>query len=423
MNRSATIGAATVASLLALSGAAPDASDPGTGGVLTLPQIDVSSAPLGIVPLPPNTPEIFTEVFSRYTKIVAPNGKPIHFLIQDAWSDDKVLKARNIMEHILTDYPGSKYGHDKTAVANAMADNRATMTLFNTSSAAREAEQGELGQAATDLFTQSLWENETTAEGDDDYMSHITRDAAYEEVLHLVQGSGIMDALPELQAEISAATDAATARGWGPPNDNPPGWHFEYFAQQFDNYLDLWAVKPQKYEGRDLEPGEVPDGTSHFGQNPANSRATLLGTDPVGYAIEESFFHPYLTYTALLPIDFEGEFSIELDESKAYTKKSQHLRDVTLRGVSNAVLRGNRHANRLTGNAGDNTLSGAGGDDRLDGGDGVDTAEFSGAYTDYAITDTDGMLTVNDTRPEMDGADVLINIEVARFSDRSVELD
>ena len=55
------------------------------------------------VTLPENTTSIFTEVFSKYTKIIAPNRKPIHFLIQDAWSNDKILKARNIMEHFLTD--------------------------------------------------------------------------------------------------------------------------------------------------------------------------------------------------------------------------------------------------------------------------------------------------------------------------------
>ena len=106
---------------------------------VTLPDIDTSGSSNGIVPFPPDTPAVFTEVFSKYTKLIAPNGKPIHFLIQDAWSDDKILKTRNIMQHILTDYPGSEYGDDKSAVANAMADRKATVTMFNTSVAANEA--------------------------------------------------------------------------------------------------------------------------------------------------------------------------------------------------------------------------------------------------------------------------------------------
>ncbi|MEE9602923.1 MAG: hypothetical protein V3V75_06435 [Thermoguttaceae bacterium] len=388
---------------------------------VTLPDIDTSGSPNGIVPFPPDTPAVFTDVFSKYTKLIAPGGKPIHFLIQDAWSDDKIIKTRNIMQHILTDFPGSEYGDDKSAVANAMADRKATMTMFNTSVAANEARQGSFGRGATDLFRQSLWENETTAEGSEDYMNHITRDAAYEEVLHLVQGSGIMPALPEFQAKILAATEAATDRGWGPPNDNPPGWHFEYFAQQFDNYLDLWAVKPKKYEGRDLQPGRIPDGTSHFGQNEANSRATLLKTDPVGYEIETSFFHPYLTYTPLLPPEFQGTFSLEFDESTPYTYKSQHLRSVTLRGDNDARLRGNRHENVLRGNAGDNVLRGGGADDQLHGGGGRDTAIFSGVQADYVITEHDGHLTVADRRLGRDGTDLHTSIEILQFRDQQIE--
>ena len=82
--------------------------DSGDAQVVTLPDIDISDSPIGIVPLPENTPSVFTDVFTKYTKIIAPNGKPIHFLAREDWTDDKLLKARNIMEHFLTDYPGSQ---------------------------------------------------------------------------------------------------------------------------------------------------------------------------------------------------------------------------------------------------------------------------------------------------------------------------
>ena len=193
---------------------------------VTLPDIDTSGSPNGIVLFPPGTPSVFTDTFSKYTKVIAPNGKPIHFIVQDAWSEDQILKARNIMEHILTDYPGSVYGDNKAVVANSMSNKKATMTLFNSSATAREWRR-----RATDLFTQSLWATETTAEGSHDYMNHQTRDAAYEEILHLVQGSGIIPTLKEYQAQIKAAEGAATAGGWGPPNDQPAEWHYEYFAQ------------------------------------------------------------------------------------------------------------------------------------------------------------------------------------------------
>ncbi len=389
--------------------------DSGYAQDVTLPDIDISSSANGIVPLPENTPSVFTDAFSKYTKIIAPNGKPIHFLAQDAWSDDKILKARNIMEYLLTDYPGSIYGSNKAAVTNAMGDRKATMTLYNTSAAAQEAREGPFGRGATDLFTQSLWENETTAEGTEDYMNHITRDAAYEEVFHLVQGAGIEPAMPDFKAKLEAANVAATASKVCIPSNN--NW-FEYSAQQLDVYLDLWVVQPRKWEGRDLKPGEMPEGTAHWGQNVANTRARLLETDPVGYELVTNFFHPYLTYTPLLPVDFEGTFSLAFDPSLVYTHKSQHLKNVTLRGGNDANLTGNAYDNVLTGNAGDNILRGGRGDDLLVGGNGDDTAVFSGASTDYAVTKNEGFVTLSDKRLNRDGTDSLAGIEFLQFSDR-----
>ena len=386
--------------------------------VVTLPDIDISDSSLGIVPLPENTPSLFTDVFSKYTKIMAPNGKPIHFLIQDAWSDDKILKARNVMEHFLADCPDSKYGRKKAAVANAMADRKATMTLYNTSADARNST---FDRDATDLTTQSLWENETTAEGSEDYMNHITRDAAYEEVLHLVQRRGIMNTLPEFQKEIAAAHAAYRDAGKYTPDEshNVPN---EYFAQQLDVYLDLWVVQPKKWEGRDLRPGEMPEGTAHWGQNVANSRNRLLEVDPVGYGLVTDYFHSFLTYTPLLPLDFKGTFSIEFNPRLVYTYKSQHLISVTLRGSNDANLTGNTYDNVLTGNAGNNILKGGAGDDQLFGGHGNDTVVFSGVRADYTITKNDGYTTVQDKRVNQDGTDNLIGIEVLKFSNRTVKL-
>ena len=95
-------------------------ADSGYGQVVTLPDIDTSEFPNGIVSLPPGTPSVFTDVFSKYTKVLATNGKPIHFLIQDEWPEDEIIKVRNVMKHMLTDFPYSKYGRNKAAVANAM---------------------------------------------------------------------------------------------------------------------------------------------------------------------------------------------------------------------------------------------------------------------------------------------------------------
>ena len=80
--------------------------------IISLPDIDISGSPNSIVPLPVVVPSIFTDVFVKYTKIVAPNGRPVQLLAQADWTDDKLVKVRNILEHMLTDYPGSTYGSD-----------------------------------------------------------------------------------------------------------------------------------------------------------------------------------------------------------------------------------------------------------------------------------------------------------------------
>ncbi len=74
------------------------------------------------------------------------------------------------------------------------------------------------------------------------------------------------------------------------------------------------------------------------------------------YDLVSNFFHPYQTYTPLLPIDFAGTFSIELDPRLIYTYKSQHLKSVTLRGSNDANLTENTYNNVLTGNSGNNML-------------------------------------------------------------------
>jgi Ca2+-binding RTX toxin-like protein len=389
--------------------------------VVTLPEIDISGSPNGIVPFPDTVPAVFTDVFVKYTKVTAPNGRPIHLLAQADWTDDKLIKVRNILEHMLTDFPGSAYGSDKTKVANAMSDRKAAMVLFNNSQVSQEAMRGPLS-GATDLRMQSMWANEIAAEGSDDYMRHITRDASYEEVWHLVHETGVIPALLKFQSEIETAKDAAVKIGWGPPNDDPSSWHSEYYAQQYDNYLDLWVVQPKVWEGRKLKPGEMPEGTAHWGQNQVNSRGELLELDPVGYELIEKFFHPYLTYRPQLPVDFEGTFSIEFDKALVYTHKSQHLKNVTLRGSKNANLIGNAFDNVLTGNAGNNILTGGRGDDWLLGGDGDDTAVFFGVGEDYTITKGGKYVAVKDNRVNRDGTDTLISIEFLQFSNRKVKI-
>ncbi len=390
---------------------------------VTLPEIDISAVPGSIVPLPDHVPQVFRDNFVKYTRFMAPNGKPIHFLAQEVWTDDQVRHARNVLKHILTNYPGSEYGDDKTAIANSMSDKKATMVLFNDVQALERAFSSGLA-TATDLSMQDLRSNESPAVGDLDYMNHITRDAAYEEIWHLVHDYGIKPTLPEMITEMKKANDVAAEKGWrGWPEDEPEEHPNEYVGVLIDNYYDLWKIHPTKYEGRPIEPGDIPEGHSHFGRYFANNRNKQKEEDPLGFAVIEKFFHPYLTYRPELPEDFQGTFSIRFDPESRYTSKAQHLVNVSLTGSNNANLSGNDYDNTLIGNSGGNILTGAGGNDQLDGNAGEDTAVFSGVVDEYVIVRENIISTVSDKRPNLDGIDTLKNIEFLQFRDQKVNLN
>ena len=388
----------------------------------TLPEIDTSASPDGIVVLPEDVPQVFRDYFVKYTKVIAPNGKPIHFLVQDGWTDDQVKHGRNVMEHLLADFPGSPYGDDKSGIANAMADVRATMVFFNTEEDLNQAMREGLDRA-TDLSMQDLRANESPAVGDADYMAHVTRDASYEEIWHLIHDYGIKPTLPDMIAEMRTANDAAAANGWRAwPEDEPVEHPNEYVGVLLDNYYDLWTMPPTKYEGRDIEPGDIPEGHSHFGRYFAGSRAAMLEQDPLGYTLIEKFVPPYLTYTPELPRDFTGTFSMRFDPAERYTHKTRHLTRASLTGNGDANLIGNQYDNTLTGNSGNNTFTGGGGNDELDGGDGEDTARFDGPSTEYEIVYNLATVTVHDRLENRDGTDLLRGIEMLGFSDETIPL-
>lgn len=92
-------------------------------------------------------------------------------------------------------------------------------------------------------------------------------------------------------------------------------------------------------------------------------------------------------------------------------------------GAGNDVFTGDDGANRLVGHGGGDVLKGGRGDDTLEGGAGRNTAIFSGARADYTVVhNEDGSLTVTDTRPGQDGADLLRDIRFATFSDGTFAL-
>jgi hypothetical protein len=376
-----------------------------------LDNIDVSSSPWGVVPLPPELGKTLNGLFSKYTKHMAPNGKPIHIFAQTGVSDLQVARAREILKYHLTDAPGTEYGHDKSALADRMADVRAALTYTDTemkSFAMRPILR------KTQLRTQDLYATESPVEGSYEYIhnearpgEHFTRDASYEEIMHLVHDKGLEDVLPEYHQEIIDAEKAATDAGiyrYGRPAPH------EYIITGFDVYFGLWAHDPQG------------DGKSFGDEYDFHTKEELRTGDPALYNLVEKFWPKNLTYNAYIDPSFEGTFVMVLDENKEYTFKSQHLVHVTLTGDKNTSILGNAYDNRLTGNAGDNSLTGNAGTDIIFGGEGEDTAVFSGPSSEYEITTENNVTYVLDKVKERDGTDELTGIEILQFTDKEVRI-
>ena len=373
----------------------------GTLGAQNLPDdIDISRSPDGIVALPARVHSVFRSSFDRYTKVVAPNGGAIHFLLQSQVTNEMGVRAREILRFYITDAPGTEFGSDKTAVANSMANLDATLVYFNSESAAERAIEGRLGKV--DLFFQDLYASESVVEGSRDYVNNTLRDATLEEVFHLVHGAGIQPTLPAFHSRITAATNAAIAAGiYDPPPtrelpraDRP----FEYIISIIDVYYGMWAHDR--------------NGDSFGGEYRYNTRAEIEAGDPAGVAAMLAFLPPQLEASLTISGSWNSEFTLVRNPAVPYTHKSQYLTNVRLGGTRNASL---------TGNSLDNTLAGNSGDNRIDGGGGTDSVLFSGRSSEYAVTTRAGVVEVSDTIRGRDGTDRLRAVERLVFTDRVVD--
>jgi len=376
-----------------------------------LDNIDTSTSPYGVVPLPEELGKTLNGLFAKYTKHIAPNGKPIHIFAQSGVSDLQLVRAREILKYHLTDAPGTQYGHDKTALANRMADVRATLMYTDT-----EIKSFAMRPILRDseLRLQDLYATESPVEGCYEYIQNearpghrFTRDASYEEIMHLVHDKGLEDILPEYHQEIVEAEKAAVEAGiykYGRPAPH------EYIITGFDIYFGLWDHNPQG------------DGKSFGEEYPFHTKKEMKAGDPALYDLVEKFWPKYLTYDAYIDPSFEGTFSTVLDKDTEYTFKSQYLINIILTGEKDTNILGNDQDNRLTGNDGNNVIAGGYGNDILYGGNGEDTAVYSGDSTEYTITTAGNKTIVTDTVSSRDGKDELTDIEALQFKDKKVKI-
>lgn len=358
------------------------------------------AAPLefGLQPLPEDS-QYREEGFTKYTEVNAPNGKPIPIIAQPGVRDIAVARCRNLLIFFLTDVPGSKYGNDKSKVANAMANNHAMLMMPE--GAHREGQE-------PDIDAQPQFESETPVDGSHWYVRNDWehRDAAFEEIFHLLHDNGIgtykRGVLPEYQKELKAEAIKSIKDGrWGiEVEPDVKDWieelrqedslAQEYIASVIDSYYGLWAAFEQR-------PGGM------WGIYIAKTRKEIKEKDPKGFALLEAFLPPMMVgYESLIDPNFMGTFSLTFNEALPYTHKSQYYVDATLTGVNDSNLLGNGANNTLKGNSGNNTI---------DGGEGNDTVVFQGKIEEYEIHGN----VVEDTVKGRDGTDTLISIESIQF--------
>lgn len=98
--------------------------------------------------------------------------------------------------------------------------------------------------------------------------------------------------------------------------------------------------------------------------------------------------------------------------------KSVTIDGATLHGANGGdVLWGANGDDSLHGHDGIDTLRGGAGNDRIDGGAGLDTAVFTGDFSEFKITSVEGGYRLQGP----DGDDTVINVEHFQFKDRVVE--
>lgn len=128
---------------------------------------------------------------------------------------------------------------------------------------------------------------------------------------------------------------------------------------------------------------------------------------------------------ALLHYDGTKVADGNIANSLLYNGDLRSLIENAIGGSASDVLIGNVANNLLDGGAGNDRLTGDAGDDTLQGGAGdADVAVFSGARSQYQVTQLgDGSVSIVDLRGGApDGSDIVWNIEQFEFSDKKYTL-
>ena len=366
----------------------------------------VSSSLSDIIAIPKKLDPIYHEYFDRASLITSSQGD-IMIIAQNQVTSAQILRVRNILLHFLNPYKGSVFGGNKTAIMHKMAQNNAMIALLN-------GRDDGSNPVAEYINAQPLYAEEMQVEGSSWYINqnYEYRDASFEEILHLIHDTGIgvdgdhqfQGAQPLYQKAIRLATNHALRHSlWGRGGRDTQEWldelaqenslTQEYLASLIDSYYGLWGAWHEDKGGM-------------WGIYVAKTRSEMEQLDPVGYKlIENKFFHPYLTYNALIDKSFKGDFWLDFNPLYPYSHHSQYLKAVTLQGQNHSNVVANRFDNDITGN------------------EGVNKVIFQGKKKSYIIEkQSDSTIIVKDTRKGYYGTNILRNIEFIQFDDMIIDI-
>lgn len=316
-----------------------------------------------IIATPDTHSRYVREGLVQYTEVETGHeeGLVIPIFASSEVSAAQILRARELLRFYLRDHPGSSWGHDKSGVAVAMADSGAVLVMPNGAH-----EEGNEPRVPA----QPLYDHETPVAGDDWFMTndYAHRDAAFEEIFHLVHDNGIgtqpgSGALPDYQDALLAEALASLEDGrWGIPVDPEVSRWIEelrregslaqeYIASVIDSWYGLWGPWDE-------------DAGGMWGIYIAKTRAEVESFDPVGGALLSDFLPGQLTTVEPIDADFSGTLSLAFDPAELYTHKTQYFTSVRVLGDGPITV---------VGNAADNAVVAGPGELRFDGGEGEDT--------------------------------------------------
>lgn len=363
----------------------------------------------GVSSLPSDAGTEINKYFDKYTRVVAPNGKYIHLFAPNGISNFELARQREILIGLLSDFPNSNHGTDKSEIANYLADNNSCLMFFNDAATMKEVSEGVLLVAPIRIHP-VLYEAIFT-EGSSTFLAGNDVDKSVSKLMRMVLKTGIANTDFGYNSEIyNAANSARDNSVWIPTNADTLLLYGDLGLSYITTLLEVYYGQWEK--------SGIVDGGAYLYPDRTN-----LASDHLGLNAIEAFFQPYTAYKILLDPTFSDDFEMEFNSALDYTYRSQYFAkvDIGFSGCNN--ISGNQYPNIFWGNANDNHFEGKGGDDYIDGKDGFDVAHYSGNRNDYLInTTTDGYTLVQDTVASRDALDSLIHVERLQFQDLFIDL-